>query len=611
MLPGTLKKSQEFFMKSRKCVSVALGLVGLLLAQAVRAETLADRAPADAIGFAAWAGAENLGTAYQQSHLKGFIETLNLPEIIAREMQKEAEKNAANPARLAEQNAVKEILLTMFNAPTAVYVGPVDFADARNPAPRIALYSKVGNEKAQRFAGQLALLIEKGKKPNQPPAAATAAGDFLLVTIGALPDFDKRLTAAAPADSLGALPDYQKTIATVGGEKAAALLYLNGPAALKTILDAINAKGGEDAEKNSKIFKTLFADSIRHCAFAGNFDGPNWTSHMFFGLAENRTGLVNLVFDHKALPEESMKLAPKEATWAGVTRMDVPKLMQAIRDLAAQVDPRGAKGIDMGLQQFFALTAVDFQKDVVDTMGDAFVAFGIPDAKGNTFENATMASKVKDPQKLETALTTIESVASLMLGNRGGGGGGGGGGNAVQFTTESLPAPNEKVSMHVISTDQISPAWTIHDGVLYFSLAKAGVQRAVESVAKNSRLTDNPQFADLYKKLGVKEISGFSYIDYPKVATEIHPLIAGAIEQRKAMNPDDKNPFVLPPVEKINAHLTPALSVYWTDKDGHHAKGTGPLPMLEMITPATMLQWSLMLGTYTRQGRPAPEPALP
>src|SRR6185437_2378723 len=101
---------------------------------------------------------------------------------------------------------------------------------------------------------------------------------------------------------------------------------------------------------------------------------------------------------------------------------------------------------------------------------------------------------------------------------------------------------------HIISGPQMSPAWTVTDGVLYFSLSQEGLKSAIENNAKNTPIFDNPQFAELWKKVGVKDMSGFSFVDYKKVAAELHPLVTRALEQRKAARPEEKNPFVLPPL---------------------------------------------------------------
>jgi hypothetical protein len=583
-------------MKNRRLAAVAVAFVGLLLSQAVRGDSLADRAPADAIGFVSWAGSDALGKSYNNSHLKGLVETFKVPELIAQSIDKKASQET-DPDKKAQQQAAKDMILTVTRSPTAVYVGPMDLSDSEAPKLKIAIYSQVGKEKAAAFATTVSGWIQKEKKAG-PPVAALAAGDYLLLTIGDVPEMEKRLAGPAPADGLANLPAFQQTMTQIGAATApsALLMYMNGQQALKVIGDAITAKGGPEAAIVPQVLEAFGANAVRDYGFAGNFDGANWTSHMFIGFAEKRTGLMSAMLDARHLPDDAVKMIPKNATWASVVRLDGPKLLDGIRDLVDKVTPGGAANFDQGLQQFFAFTGVDLRKDIVDTLGDAFVFYGAPDAKGNTFKAATIANKLKDPQKLETALTTLESVVAAMMGQRGV--------NTVTFKTESLAPPNDKVSAHVISAGPVAPAWTVQDGVLYLSFSLDGIQRSIGNAGKNSPIFENEQFSALWKKVGNKEMAGFSFIDYPKVVAEAYPIIAKLLKD----NPNNALPFELPPLEKINENLGPALSVQWSDKDGYHCKSTGPAPVLDLLRGESIMQYGLMLQVMTNRAEEAPMP---
>jgi len=65
----------------RNLVVAMLVLAGA--AQTARAQALADRVPSDALLYVAWAGADKLAPAYAQSHLKGVLDSSNLPELFS------------------------------------------------------------------------------------------------------------------------------------------------------------------------------------------------------------------------------------------------------------------------------------------------------------------------------------------------------------------------------------------------------------------------------------------------------------------------------------------------------------------------------------------------
>src|ERR1035437_5497906 len=109
-------------MRKLRMISVAWVLAGLCWATQVRAGNLADRAPADAVGFMSWAGTAALGDAYQGSNLKGMLEALKLPELISRRMEEELKKTD-DPQKQADQKAGREWIEAVLRAPTAVYFG--------------------------------------------------------------------------------------------------------------------------------------------------------------------------------------------------------------------------------------------------------------------------------------------------------------------------------------------------------------------------------------------------------------------------------------------------------------------------------------------------------
>ena len=118
--------------------------------------------------------------------------------------------------------------------------------------------------------------------------------------------------------------------------------------------------------------------------------------------------------------------------------------------------------------------------------------------------------------------------------------------------------------------------WAISDDVAYLALSNAALQSAVENAGKKGSITDNPDFATLFKKLGQDKIDSFSYIDLAKITAELYPLANVRIAKHHADHPDDKNPFTLPPLDKITPTLSSALMISWSDKDGFHARSIGP-----------------------------------
>ena len=89
--------------------------------------------------------------------------------------------------------------------------------------------------------------------------------------------------------------------------------------------------------------------------------------------------------------------------------------------------------------------------------------------------NMVMVTRLKNPQKMETSLSTLENTISAMIMQRDASG-------TVNFKTEALDAPNDKVTAHVIVLPEASPAWAIRGDVLYVGISKAAIQHAMETM---------------------------------------------------------------------------------------------------------------------------------
>ncbi len=545
-----------------------------------RAESFANRVPADAVAYFQWAGTDALGSAYSQSHAHGLLATLDLQKALEKLVATHAAKahpDETDAQRQAREQMAEEWIATAWKTPTAVYVGPVDFSDPEKPGVKIAIFSKVGNGEAMKLAKEMNDLHEQLKKPTDPPVAAIVVNDFLLVTIGADVDVEKRLGGAGAADGLAGVEAYTTAMSKVetAGTESAASFYGNGEAALHLVDDAIASNAGAaggggmngPAQQWPKMEGMLGFDQIKQIAFAGNFDGADWSTRAFIGLTEKRSGLVNML-DNPPLPPEAYALIPAAATWAGVTRFDGVRFLDDMRNAMGEMGGSTQREFDYGMQQFFAWTGVNLKDDLLASLGDAFMFYGMPDAAGKSLNNLTMATKLRDADKAEKALSTLESVIGAMIGQRDPN-------SKIQFKTEPLAAPNDKTMAHMVPLGTFSPTWAVANGVLYFSLDKQGVESAIAAAGKTT-IMDNATFAGMMKKTGRDAVSTFNYADMAALVPELYTLAGNALEEQRIKNPDKAPDYTLPPLAAIVHDLTPALSETWADKDGWHLKAAGP-----------------------------------
>ena len=90
----------------RRVIGAVMVAAAVWAARPAGAQVLADRLPADTVVYVGWAGTDALGPAYEKSHMKGLIDTLKLPELVAAQIA--AARQQARPEQAAEGQLLEE-----------------------------------------------------------------------------------------------------------------------------------------------------------------------------------------------------------------------------------------------------------------------------------------------------------------------------------------------------------------------------------------------------------------------------------------------------------------------------------------------------------------------
>ncbi len=598
-------------MLNRRHTFAALCAAILLAAGTIpsaRAQILADKVPANALLYAGWAGSDALGPAYDGSHLKAFLNALNLPKFVGDRFS-QAMARETDPQKIEQAKFAQELLTAVAKSPTAVYVGPLDFAiNPAQPVPRIAIFSKIGKAQAGPMATRLSTAIALNRQPGQPQAAAVAVGEFLLLYIGDANIQDRLAGEPAVLHSLAESEAFKKAFAHLGpaAGKAAASVYFDGQATVEMIATAVQAGTNAQARQlYPALADGLGLNSLQQFAWAGSFDGADWQAATFLGMRDRRPGLLAF-FDNKPLSQESLKLIPKSATSAGAFRFDGMRLLDDITNTAAKINDQYPKQIETFLTNVYIWTGIDLKRELLPAFGDEFVYYGSPAGAGNSLRGFALVNRLRDAKKANAAVSAVENFVNLMIEQNNPN-------SKVQFKTQALPAPWDKVTAHIMPLDNVTPAWAIHDGVFFFSLSLPGLQSAMEMTAGTKpSILDNPQFVALRKKLGHDSFAAFSYADLGRSAPETYELLNHALTTALARNPDPQA-YILPPLDKITPALGPCLKVSWTDNEGYHAQETSPFPLAGYLSPSQYIGL-LFLEQYQRRQQPpatTPAPGMP
>jgi hypothetical protein len=583
----------------------------LLAASTSRGQVMADRVPADAVAYAGWSGTDAVAPAYNGSHLKSLLATLNLPQYLSQAIQDGAAE-IKDPEKSRALGVLQEALGAMSRSPTACYFQTMDTSNPQQPVPHMAIFSKVGAAVAEPLAARFEELIKASPPPAGLPVGAVAVGEYLLLYMGDNA-MEERLKGPVPVDNLAASETFKHSFAQVAsaGASPAIAVYVDAAEGVRLVQNAVLMSAGARVRQMvPTVIDALGLNGLQQVAWAGNFDGANWQSSAFVGMSARRSGILSF-FDTKPLSPDALKVVPSTASFATLVQFDGERLLTEISDAASHVSERAPQQVEMGFQQVFAFTGVDVKKELLPSLGNEFIVYGAPTAAGDSVRGLTLVNRLKDAKKAESALTAAENFVNLLILQRDPN-------SKAQFHTEALPAPLDKVTAHIMALERVQPAWAISDGVLYFSLSLPGLQGAIDAATagiagSKPTLLDNAAFAGLRKRLGEQPISTFLFADLAASAPDSYEIISNALNQQRAAHPDAPHPYVLPPLDRIKGDLGPMLRVAWSDAEGFHVRETGPFPGASALTPLQMMFMRVAeLGQMQRRAMPAPgTPGLP
>src|SRR5258706_9253861 len=118
-------------------------LLTLVFASIVFAQPMVERVPSDAVVYVGWQGADSLN-GYENSHLKGVIDSSNLPqffsEFLPRVIERVGKQDAQAAAVFRSIYGVGGIFVAK---PCAIYFGGIELGGA-GPMPKVALVARGG-----------------------------------------------------------------------------------------------------------------------------------------------------------------------------------------------------------------------------------------------------------------------------------------------------------------------------------------------------------------------------------------------------------------------------------------------------------------------------------
>jgi prepilin-type processing-associated H-X9-DG protein len=556
-------------MLNRVAVSVSF-VVAVFIAgvHSASAQPLADRIPADAVIYVGWAGADSMGPGYDGSHLKAILDAADVPRFVNEVLPKAIDRFGAQQGVDVKMiDTFRDVMRPVWRHPTALYVGPVDMANPRQPVPRVALLCDAGVE-AGAMRDRLNHLA--GMAGNAPVnIAVRAEGNLVALVIGSVPELDAVIGGKAKDKSLLTAKAFAATASLQKPPVVTAYADVEG--ILKFVDEAVQK--GDDREAKQKwpaARDALGLRGLKRISFAQGFDGKDWGTHALVEAPAPRKGLL-AGLDAKPVSDDALRMIPSSATMAGVARADLAGLFDAVRKAVHQLDENGAREMENGIKQLNDLIGLDLRQDVLGAFGDEWAYYVAPELTGRGPLGLVLVNRLHDPAKAQAASDKLKSLANDAIAKA----------NEPNIHIEFKQTKVGDVTVHYLAIPFVTPSWAIQGGNLYMGLYPQLVAQAASHGATGGKtILDNPGFVALRKRLGDQKAVSLQFYDLPKSAPTSYQvwLMLSSFAKVGDVFGVDTPAMLLPPLGTLSQHLGVAGAVSWVDDAGWHFRAVSPFP---------------------------------
>jgi prepilin-type processing-associated H-X9-DG protein len=567
-------------MRKICCVAIAC----LLFASSAHAQALADRVPADASIYVGWKGSDTPGNGYAGSHLQAIIDASGFANLRDQFLPQLMQKLTAQSKDHGEAAlAAKTSLEILFRHPCALFVAGIAKGPSGQPVGKVGLLCQAGQESD----ALLTIFNAAAHGPDALPLAqAFASGDCTAFLVG----YDADTPIPAPGDAAHSLAsnDGFLRMTRIPGRDQFITVYADVPAALSMVDQAMDLTQTSDEARlmwhNARDASGIAG--VKHVWSGGWFEGKDWKSELFVDAPAPRGGLLK-AFEPTAIDPGLLARVPSAAAMSAIGQFSLGEWMNQIRATIAAASPNGAAMFDKVMGVLQMTIGRNLLRDILQPMGPEWALYSDPSipapqplagadsAQASLLSgfNIVLINKLADAEKAKTGWTMLSyalsnASAGFIRSHH------------LHISTTSSTNGDQPIYTIVLPTN-LQPSWTVKDGFMYFGFSPEGVTAAANR-ASGQAVTEQPEFQTALKQLALPgAYTGFHFANLPATGQQLHARWQQAADALRDIAGEAQLKLpdtILPPMEKLLPELEPALSVYWADDAGWHARACSPFP---------------------------------
>jgi hypothetical protein len=455
-------------------------------------------------------------------------------------------------------DAFHAALPLLWKHPCAFYVANVAIADDGTPGGDAVLLCDPGGDRDELMK-QFQVLVN--------------AGHLAVITRGSLIGIaTQNAGSPEPTDMLASAPSFVAAMKPLQSNPVLAI-YIDGKTLLKKA-DECAQKDAKGAKLWPRMKEALGLDGFEGFAMTAGFDHGNWATASSLQAPLPRTGLLAVV-EPKPIDPVLLARIPASAMSVSVTNFDTALLFDTLANAMA-ADPKWDDAFHKGAGAATLVLGRNLRRQILGTLGPQWVVYSDASTNGPVILNhPTNADDASDG--LVSAAFGLINLANNQI---------------PGATKDPVVTADQKtvkdIDITSADTKWITPTFAVKGKVLYLGLGADPVVVAAKSAdaPAGKDILHSPGFLAAVQRLGGLAYVSFDYADISQTtpaALESLNASSRQVHQILGSMGVDYPEIDIPKAAELKGHLSPALSVTWTDARGVYSKSLSPFPGSEML----------------------------
>jgi prepilin-type processing-associated H-X9-DG protein len=287
------------------------------------------------------------------------------------------------------------------------------------------------------------------------------------------------------------------------------------------------------------------------------------------------------IWDQKALADDDLKVIPRAATWAHVTRLDLAALWEETTRILEELSPDAAMKVQGGVAASAQVLGFSVIDDLLPALGDTWAVYDAPENGGLLITGTVLSVSTRDADKLQGILQRLVEMGRGLAGQAN---------SKINVTLMQTEYGGHTIH-YVVAAGlpvPVTPAWGFAGGRWVLGLTPQTVAVALQQADPKTRkdsVLDRPDVQAARKGLP-QPVEAFTYMDSQKFARLAYPLMNAWRTMLYSTAAEKLGPLdlkLMPPVNEATEKVRNLVAVCQRDPDGivYASIGDGaPVPLV-------------------------------